>query len=70
MCTYVSFSSHGNPSVIEKYIEQDLPYDVSTYAFLTWRHWKIKGQAIMPKYRVEDGWLDNGRRHRNQGKKY
>ena len=66
----ISFSSSGYPSLIEAYIEDNLPYDVNTYAFLTWDHWKVAGSANLPRYRVEDGWKDDGRPHRDQGKNY
>ena len=66
----ISFSSSGYPSLIEAYIEDNLPYDVNTYAFLTWDHWKVAGMANLPKYRVEDGWEEDGRPHRDQGKNY
>jgi len=57
----------GYPSLIEAYIEDNLPYDVNTYAFLTWDHWKVAGSANLPRYRVENGWRDDGRPHRDQG---
>ena len=67
---YISFSSSGYPSVVEEYIEHELPFDVNTYAFLSWDHWSVGGIANLPRYRVVDGVLEDGRPHRNQGKKY